>query len=590
MKDSKKFIPLVLALALTFSSCNMDFVGNIKDFFGNSSTQEPQEITVDLVLEQLTTQKIKALAVNGAVDVSQTMDDMKYTGVAKMDAGLNVDDGDLDFVGYVNAKKNGQLQNAVATMAFMDDWQVFIKAINNAPSAEFSYYRNPENVEYLELSENFKEIMEKESVIPEEYEAYDKEILEILGYEEGKTVKDTLVSAVNGVNALIIELADAAGAITLSEKEMMVNIPQFVANVQADAVDFIEDFTIKTTLKELLLQEQLKKYMNSLTRDIDAKELQDGMKKLYEAVKEDFSDETSLTIEDWANIFKIICINPNDHATAYEYLVELICSEEFYELTDGQMIDCNTSIFEQTTGMYLEDGYHEYKDLNEEQKQECITHFEDEIKEIADVIKEIVLVEDGKITFGSDENTAIIEGCEFVYGLHEDNTISDLSVKGSLKMGNIEGSLEGKISFMKEATTVTDISNFKVFAETTGEYLNGVSENYIYDSNQSMYIYPEIQNGKLVGFVTKQEEYVGEWIYVTYDNTYNAETGTLVVNGEYTYQIETEMNPTDYAPLYINISNKDAYWSNSNYYPIYQEETIQPVYKTVKEYMQTLAK
>ena len=583
MRNFKKFIPLVLAFALTFSSCNIDL-------FGNSSNQGPEEVTVDLVLEQLTTQKIKALAVNGAVDFSQTMDDMKYTGVAKMDAGLNVDDGDLDFVGYVNAKENGQLQNAVAAMAFMDDWQVFIKTMNNAPSAEFSYYRNPENVEYLELSENFKEIMEKESVIPEEYEAYDKEILEILGYEEGKTVKDTLVSAVNGVNALIIELADAAGASTLSEKEMTVNIPQFVANVQADAVDFIEDFTIKTTLKELLLQEQLKKYMNSLTRDIDAKELQDGMKKLYEAVKEDFSDETSLTIEDWANIFKIICINPNDHATAYEYLVELICSEEFYELTDGQMIDCNTSIFEQTTGMYLEDGYHEYKDLNEEQKQECITHFEDEIKEIADVIKEIVLVEDGKITFGSDENTAIIEGCQFVYGLHEDNTISDLSVKGSLKMGNIEGSLEGKISFMKEATTLTDISNFKVFAETTGEYLNGVSENYIYDSNQSMYIYPEIQNGKLVGFVTKQEEYVGEWIYVTYDNTYNAETGTLVVNGEYTYQIETEMNPTDYAPLYINISNKDAYWSNSKYYPIYQEETIQPVYKTVKEYMQTLAK
>ena len=99
-------------------------------------------------------------------------------------------------------------------------------------------------------------------------------------------------------------------------------------------------------------------------------------------------------------------------------------------------------------------------------------------------------------------------------------------------MGNIEGSLEGKISFMKEATTLTDISNFKVFAETTGEYLNGVSENYIYDYNQSMYIYPEIQNGKLVGFVTKQEEYAGEWIYVTYDNTYNAETGTLVVAGE----------------------------------------------------------
>ena len=489
MKNSKKFIPLVLAFALTFSSCNIDL-------FGNSSSQEPEEVTVDLVLEQLTTQKIKALAVNGAVDFSQTMDDMKYTGVAKMDAGLNIDDGDLDFVGYVNTKENGQLQNAVAAMAFMDDWQVFIKTMNNAPSAEFSYYRNPANVEYLELSENFKEIMEKESVIPEEYEAYDKEILEILGYEEGKTVKDTLVSAVNGVNALIIELADAAGAITLSEEEMTVNISQFVANVQADAVDFIEDFTIKTTLKELLLQEQLKKYMNSLTRDIDAKELQDGMKKLYEALKEDFSDETSLTIEDWANIFKIICINPNDHATAYEYLVELICSKELYELTDGQMIDCNTSIFEQTTGMYLEDGYHEYKDLNEEQKQECITHFEDEIKEIADVIKEIVLVEDGKITFGSDENTAIIEGCQFVYGLHEDNTISDLSVKGSLKMGNIEGSLEGKISFMKEATTLTDISNFKVFAGTTGEYLNGVSENYIYDYLQSMYIYPEIQNGK----------------------------------------------------------------------------------------------
>ena len=35
MKNSKKLIPLVLALALTFSSCNIDFVGNIKDFFGN---------------------------------------------------------------------------------------------------------------------------------------------------------------------------------------------------------------------------------------------------------------------------------------------------------------------------------------------------------------------------------------------------------------------------------------------------------------------------------------------------------------------------------------------------------------------------
>ena len=49
------------------------------------------------------------------------------------------------------------------------------------------------------------------------------------------------------------------------------------------------------------------------------------------------------------------------------------------------------------------------------------------------------------------------------------------------------------------------------------------------------------------------------------------------------------MYPNDYEPLYIELIRKDGYRS-SNYFPIYQEETIQPVYKTVKEYMQTLAK
>ena len=122
-----------------------------------------------------------------------------------------------------------------------------------------------------------------------------------------------------------------------------------------------------------------------------------------------------------------------------------------------------------------------------------------------------------------------------------------------------------------------------------GEYLNGVAENCMCDSNASINFYPEIQNGKLVGFVTEHREY-GTYEYVKCDNTYNAETGTLVVADEYTYEIEIEMNPTDYAPLYIGISNSNNWWVNGGYYYIYQEDTIQPVYKTVKEYMQTLAK
>ncbi len=305
-----------------------------------------------------------------------------------------------------------------------------------------------------------------------------------------------------------------------NDKELTIDLNEFLYKLLADCKDVIDWVKSETTLRQILEYKTVKKYGEHFLRDTSAEDLQDGIRKLSEVIKELGGAESDLT----KGLLSVAAVPVPKGATTYEYFLELLFSKELENTFRpyGVELNLNEITFADTEEV-LKFAF------GEEWRKELFKNFEKTTK------KEFVLTIDVDEETDGDEVTITLKDCALAIALNKDGSVRSLEVKANMKMTQdtnaLSLALKVKQSFFAEVQTLTDIGG-------------GLIETYYIDqpdgvSQQAFHMhlnvdvvsglgmtsmdytwYPVYEDGEIVDF----QIFFGE---EQLETEYDAESGTL---------------------------------------------------------------
>lgn len=510
MKRIKGFLGLLLGAVMLFSTCFFTACGA-----KGSGLNE----TADKTVAALAKQKTESLQ----VDINYgTFNGPEQTSQTNIKGQANLSDGDADILvkGSVPTESGEETYNYAVIMR---DWHALLgQAEEN--STDFSDYV---------FTEDFPTKLYPLYSDPEEfYRSYLTFIqagMEIFGYQiGGESFEEDVATAFSLVNAEIISLADAAGGVTDKNGTLTVDLNKAAYGLFNDCKTFLNSLSEKTTIADLLKNEIVTKYMNSMLRSAKPETMRT---KLLEVLNM-FSDgnEGSLDATLLLKIGKVLSLQPDKGSTGYEYLVKMISSKEFKELMDyagAEDFDLNKALGE-SFAEWVEGTMNTLNAFN---------------------------VSETEIYYG--DYTKITQAA-LVYELNKDYTIASMNAKATVRMGEQSSArtltVDANVSFSSEKVALQDTDSLQAkyierYHLEDGASKEGVSlelfsgsagENYEEDR---LVCYPVFANNKIVDFEVKGYQSInqGEENEVAIESVYDAETNTLTVRlggEEYVFAVE----------------------------------------------------
>ncbi len=560
MKKIRKTIAVLLAsvsVASTFSFASCDLLEGLLGNTGNSSTSSSisSATSVATVLEKLTSYQFKSLSLDGKYqeewdyeeDYSYSYDKVELD----IEGTVNIPSGDADIYWHYVQKLTGEDEEEQAEVCadypirvYSRDWISFV----GDPSAN-DIYNHPESALYACPFGNVLDFINLNGLFDSEYGKYAIYACELLGYDVYGTSAEELVNTVFAfANAEIIAIADAAGAVTVKEGELVVDLNKAADTILQDIEDVIRSIKNSTTIVDLLKNSKVKKYGEALLRTAKADKVMSTFLKVYPLFKEDFKESFSLSMME--KIFKLISIHPDKNSTAYEYIVKIVSSKEFEEFLQTEICGGDFSLNAPILN-YIE------KDM---------------IYEMLG-IQNMSATEEEFDLFLTPENGIKVKNTEWTYSV-ENNCLKGLKfaaeVDCCLESGE-KGMLrfEGKLDFSTQYSSLANIDNFQVVIDEVPLFEDGAFEASGYLETEEDFTFVGIfEQNELVDIQLSEE-----WEEKGFQCVYNAQENTLQIENINTGDLITCMAEleTYYSELEISLYQEGQYVGYLSWYTDEQE-------------------
>lgn len=584
---------------------------------GNNNGNSSEESTVSAIVNALLKDGNKPFELN----VTMTTDDTGDTYVMKAD-GTVYTDSETGFDGHSDSSKYNDvlLIKVLADLAkgkmdvIKNDTSVgehhYYPASSEEEARDF-YYSDAE-VEYTFLRNwhnfnyrDYKYSNDKDNLaVLEEVTDWSDIVLKykglaIEGYEE---MVAEYVDYVQRVNVIILNLANAANAVTIDGNKVVVDGNKLAYNMFNDVNSALSKITNNTTIGQLLNDPTVKKYLSSILNAFTVEEVFDIL------------DDFGMLDNDIAK--QLLAVKPDANSTTYDYIVKLIGSDELNDLISDMVkeelgINLPTNIANVKLSFILDlvvkaTGLPVGTDLLDLAK----TY----VKLVADFVTETeIKVTDGRsssVYQGDLTQTTTIKNAKMEYVLNSDKTIasqtftvdiveSGVSGFGSvgeelfdITSGTANRSIKATMEY-KDSVVFTDINGCAVeyyTQEFTESEYDESFEFSIYDNEKDCYtqeplkgnLHVEISNGSVYELLLTDDD--GEVLWsanvILYGNghdamlrgvisvtlpTYNYETGT---ESEETFIIEIEARVSS---THISL---DFFYNDSNIDWVYIEAQV----------------
>ena len=331
------------------------------------------------------------------------------------------------------------------------------------------------------------------------------------------------------VNVIILNLADAANAVTVDGNKVVVDLNKLAYNMFNDINSALPKITNNTTIGQLLNDPTIKKYLSSILNAFTVDEVLEIL------------DDFGLLDNEIAE--QLLAVKPDENSTTYDYIVKLISSDEANELVSDMLkemlgISLPANISDVKLGFILglvanATGLPDGTDL--------LALAKTYVKMVADFVTETQI----KVTSSHDldgyqgdtSQTSTIKNAKMEYVLNSDKTIAsqtltlDYEESGahsfsrladdlySIGVGTSKQHLEASVVY-KDSVAFTDIDECAV-EYYTQEFVDGeYDESFEYWFNTNEYslqegfvgnLHYEIEDGILTEMVITDESGATLW-------------------------------------------------------------------------------
>jgi hypothetical protein len=355
------------------------------------------------------------------------------------------------------------------------------------------------------------------------------------------------------LNAGLLALANYTGAATEEENKVTVDLNKALYTLARDMRVLLtrveDDTTVESFLKDSLVVE----YMNNLMKDTSTDDLsgtrgillsllKSGMLNDYIGNADGEMDEEVISL-----LIQFLSIQPVKNSTTYEYLVDLLCSDELSALL--------TYIIQQQTSTAVELNIGEIS----------INDLLDGLgTSKADLVAALKKVEENQFSFTVTTQNAsypvTLSDAKLIFNLNDDKTVASTDIDMTVKVSDVPIDVNATIGYSDEKATLTDISACTV-SIPHGIYNDGTKTETLEltAGNDAVTAQPVFANNTLSSFVVT----VGN-DSVTSDYDAEAETLSFTYNGtEYSYTVKTQVitasdKETLLIEVYADVNNADA--------------------------------
>jgi hypothetical protein len=383
-----------------------------------------------------------------------------------------------------------------------------------------------------------------------------------------------LSGSVSSLNAGVLAFANYTGAATEEENKVTVDLNKALYTLARDMRVLLTRVQDDTTVESFLKDATVVEYMNNLMKDVstdDIATLKGGLYLLIQSgmLNEYIGNSDGETDNELsALLLAFLGIQPVKNSTAYEYLVDLLCSDELSDLL--------TYFIKQQTGTTVEVNVGDFL-VNDLFALLGTTK--------ADIVAALKQVETDQISFTITAEGAsypiVLSETNLVFNLNEDKTIASTDIATTIKISDVPVDAELTLTYSDKATTLTDISACTV-SIPHGIYNDGTKteELTLKAGDNTVTAKPVFANNALSSFaVTVGNDAV--------TSAYDAEKETLTFtynNTEYTYTVKTQaVTVSDKEMLLISVYGSA---DKTNAAVIYiQADNVEMLTYTVAEFL-----
>ena len=481
--------------------------------------------TIERTIDALRTQDVESVTLDVSADLQATMPGNtapEPLGL-KLSGKANLSDGDGDAV--IQRIRDGKTDYRYG---YLRDWQTFYTPdyVETAAAGEATYKADGDFLEIFNLRRYFDGTAGTYENFIVKYLQYAANLLrfDLRGLDEESCLK----ADINLFNAGMLAFCDAAGGVNEGEETLNIDLHRVVKTLKTDLETVVTGIDENTTVKDILCDDTIKKYAESLTRTIRVEDVPNLLLKAFNEVKKDFDD--FINPEELQKLAALIAIKPNVSSTAYEYAVKLVTSDEAEYLLRSLYntdVDFDRKLWEQEQADNWEDFYTnkiEYvlRTLDMVAADDDFSGYTNGWQDIRNGMR--------KLEF---------KGVTWTYTPDEDGTVAVLDVGGEVTFetddGCYTGNVTARMTFSGVKIILDDAGGYTIEKRQYAPIPDGKSEEPLEIRGEfaQFYVYPIFKDDNVTGFSVSLPDGGGENT-VAYDRGQKELTLTV---GEYSITV-----------------------------------------------------